>query len=105
MSFFPLPPGGGGNGNPRKPPGIFEGWWVRLFAQLCLYVVLVVTLVMVVSTVINFFGDLGSHSAFQVLHWYRGAGFRNEYEFGNFLRLFLLAVFVGWAISRFKKGG
>lgn len=71
--------------------------------RLVLAVVLIVLLCWVASVSINFLAGLGASGSFEVFDWFKGAGFRSESELGNFFRLALLAVFVGWAISRFRR--
>jgi hypothetical protein len=74
----------------------------RFFGNLLLLPMILLVLFLA-SLVIDFVAGLGSEVSFNVLRWFRGAGFRSQYELGNTFRLVLLAVFVGWAIRRFRR--
>lgn len=74
----------------------------RFFGNLLLLPMAALVLFLV-SLIIDWLAGLGSEISFNVLRWFEGAGFRSQYELGNTFRLLLLAVFVGWAIRRFRR--
>ena len=88
--------------DPPKP-SLFEGFRPRYLVLGVLGLVFVVVSIFLVVLGINFLAELGSHETFRVIDWFRGAGFRSQWEFTNFMKLFLLAVFVGWTINRFRN--
>ena len=74
----------------------------RFFGNL-LFLPMLILVLFLVSLIIDWVAGLGSEISFNVLRWFENAGFRSQYELGNTFRLVLLAVFVGWAIRRFRR--
>ena len=73
-------------------------------ASTALYILLAIVCVAVACIIIqdgsNIIADLGKH----IMNLFRRANlFPGSHGFNEFIQLILIAVFVGWAISRFKN--
>ena len=82
---------------------IFDGYKVKMVIYSFLYIIMLIVIAFLAIIGINVLSEIGSNASLNVFHWFQAAGFNSQYELANFFRLGLLAVFIGWAINRFRR--